>query len=219
MPESACFCVDCGARLKLRLPSLGRLDGIEDRPSTWLVGIVVALLALLATVLSGGFAAAKPKPLPALDAGKAVDTGQWRIVVHGATLSATRPDGRPASKGHASLAIDAELTNRTRESSNDIASVLRVALPAVTPKTLPLLLLARDRTIVGALHPAMTERVHLCWEVPLGTAIPDRLPVVVMSKVYKVRDNLVGGAGWFDAKPLAEVRLPVALPDTAERAP
>jgi hypothetical protein len=174
---------------------------------------------LLATVLSGGFAAAKPKPPPSLEIGKAVDTGQWRIVVHGASLSATRPDGRPAPKGQASLALDVELTNRTRESSSDIASALRVALPAITPKTLPLLLLARDRSIVGALHPGMTERVFVCWDVPSGTPMPERLPVTIISKVYKARDNLVGSAGWFDPKPLVEVRLRVATPDTAERRP
>ncbi|HSX60117.1 MAG TPA: hypothetical protein VLF18_07965 [Tahibacter sp.] len=219
MTESAGFRVHCEAILKLRLTSVRGLDGIEQRPSTWIVGGIVLSLALLATALSGGFAAAKPKPLPALEAGKGVDTGQWHLVVHGATLSATRPDGRPAPKGQASLAIEAELTNRTRESSSDIASALRVNLPAIAPKTLPLLLLARDRSIVGALHPKMAERLYLVWDVPVGTAMPDPLPVVVMSKIHKTRDNLVGGSGWFDPKPLAEVRLRVATPDTAERAP
>ena len=219
MTESAGSCVHCEAILKLRLTSVRGLDGIEQRPSTWLVGGVVLSLAGLATVLSGGFAAAKPKPLPPLDAGKGIDTGQWHVVVHGASLSAMRPDGRPAPKGQASLAIEAGLTNRTRESSNDIASALRVNLPGIAPKSLPLLLLARDRSIVGALHPKMAERVHLVWDVPVGTPMPDPLPIVVMSKIHKTRDNLVGGSGWFDPKPLAEVRLRVATPDTVEHAP
>ena len=172
------------------------------------------------TWLLGGFAAAKPPALPQLEAGKGVDTGQWHVVVHSASLSAKRPDGRPAASGKASLAIELELTNRTRSSSNDFASLLRIGLPAIAAKTPPTSqLLLRDGSVLSALHPKMSERVALAWDIPLATTIPDPLPIVVMSKIHKQRDNLVGGAGWFDPKPMAEVRLTVATPDAAVSPP
>jgi hypothetical protein len=201
------------------LSSLRWLDGIEERRSTWIVAGVLGVVAVVATWLLGGFAAAPKAALPKLEAGKAIDTGQWRVVVQGASLSAKRPDGRAAPDGKAALAIELELTNRTDASSNDIASILRVSLPAVPPKATPDLFLLRDRSILAALHPKMTERVAMSWDVPLGTAIPDPLPVVVISKIHKERDNLVGGAGWFNPKPLAEVKLHVATPDAPAAAP
>lgn len=158
--------------------------------------------------------------MPQLDAGKGVDTGQWHVVVHAATLSARRPDGRPAARGKASLAIELELTNRTRSSSNDFATLLRIALPAIAAKTPPTSqLLLRDNSVLSSLHPKMSERIALAWDIPLATPIPDPLPVVVMSKIHKQRDNLSGGAGWFDPKPMAEVRLHVTTPDAPATLP
>lgn len=199
--------------LKLRLPSLRALDGIEERRSTWIVVGSVGAIAVLAAWLAGGFAAAPKPALPTLDVGKAIDTGQWRVAVHCATLSAKRPDGRAVPAGKAALTVEAELTNRTNASSNDIASALRVELPAIAPKTLPAMTLLRDGTILFALHPKMTERVALSWEIPLGTTIPDPLPVTVISKIHKDRDNLLGGEGWFNPKPMAQVKLKVESPD------
>jgi hypothetical protein len=213
MPQSAPVSVR-GSPLKRRLPSLRWLDGIEERKSTWIVAGCVGVVAVLATWLLGGFAAAPKPALPPLDAGKAIDTGQWRVVVQRATLSAKRPDGRAVPTGKAALTIEAELTNRTKASSNDIASLLRVELPAIAPKALPAMTLLRDRTILFALHPKMTERVALSWEIPLGTPIPDKLPVTIISKIHKERDNLIGGEGWFNPKPMAQVKLKVEAPDT-----
>lgn len=213
MPQSA----PVSARdslLKLRLSSLRALDGIEERKSTWIVVGIAGVAAVLVAWLAGGFAAAPKPALPKLDAGKAIDTGQWHIAVHRATLSARRPDGRAVPTGKAALTIEAELTNRTNASSNDIASAFRVDLPAIAPKTLPAMTLLRDRTILFALHPKMTERVALSWEIPLGTTIPDPLPVTVVSKIHKERDNLLGGEGWFNPKPMAQVQVSVESPDT-----
>lgn len=201
--------------LKLRLSFPSWLDGIENRKSTWIIVGVLGVVAVVTAWLLGGFKAAPTQALPSLEAGKAVDTGQWRVVVHGATLSAKRPDGRDVPAGKAALAIELELTNRTKASSNDTASVIRLSLPAIPPKTQPDMFLLRDRTILGPLHPGMPERVALSWDIPLGSAIPDPLPVVVISKIHKERDNLIGGSGWFNPKPLVEVKLAVASPDGA----
>lgn len=208
-----------------------RLLNASKSPSGWLAGTLprwpvllaagtVAAGAVLATWLSGGFAAAAPPPLPSLEAGKGVDTGQWHVVVLAATLSAKRPDGRPAAAGKASLAIELELTNRTKASSSDIATAIRPVLAAIPPKTLPTTqVLRRDNTVLSALHPKMPERIALAWDIPLNSKIPDALPVVVVSKLFKRRDNLLGASGWFDPKPLAEVRLPVTTPDAPAALP
>lgn len=214
MPESARFFRLRVRLLKLRLFQSGQLDGNAKQLSVWLLLGVVGAVAVLATWLGGGFAAAKPPALPQLEAGKGLDTGQWHVIVQRAWLSARRADGREAAPGKAALNLEVELTNRTRESSSDIASIFRVGLPAITPRTPPnVLLLLRDNSVLGMLHPKMPERVALSWDVPAGSTIPDPLPVVILSKVYKSRDNLSGGAGWFNPKPLAEVRLHVAAPD------
>lgn len=214
MTESARFFCLRVRPLKLRLSQPGWLDGSAKQVSVWLLLGAVGAGAVLATWLSGGFAAAKPPALPALEVGKGLDTGQWHVVVQRAWLSARRADGRDAPPGKVALNLEVELTNRTRESSSDIASGFRIGLPAITPKTPPPnLLLLRDNSVLGMLHPKMPERVALTWDLPAGTPIPDPLPVVILSKVYKSRDNLSGGAGWFTPKPLAEVRLSVAAPD------
>ena len=205
--------------LKLRLSFPSWLDGIEDRKSTWIVIGILGVAAVIAAWLLGGFKAAPAQALPSLEAGKAVDTGQWHVIVHGATLSAKRPDGRDVPAGKAALAIELELTNRTKASSNDTASVIRLALPAIPPKTQPDMFLLRDHSILGSLHPKMPERVAFSWDIPLGSKIPDPLPVVVISKLHKDRDNLIGGEGWFNPKPLVEVKLKVTSPDTAEVKP
>jgi hypothetical protein len=205
--------------LKLRVsqPGLspaGSPDGGAKQWSIWLLLGAVGVVAVVATWLTGGFAAAKPPALPQLEVGKALDTGQWQVVVQRAWLSARRADGRAVAPGKVSLNLEATLTNRTRESSSDIASAFRIGMPAITAKTVPNLLLLRDNSVLGMLHPKMPEQVALSWELPAGSAIPDPLPVVILSKVYKSRDNLSGGSGWFTPKPLAEVRLRVATPDT-----
>lgn len=169
---------------------------------------------MLAVWWNGGFAAAPPPPLPALEAGKSVDTGQWQVTVLAATLSAKRPDGRPAAAGKASLALELELSNRTKASSSDIAAAIRPMLAAIPPKTQPTTqVLRRDNSVLSSLHPKMPERIALAWDIPLDSKIPDPLPVVVMSKLHKNRDNLLGASGWFDPKPMAEVRLTVSTPD------
>lgn len=194
--------------------SSGWLDKKGPRWPVWAAAGTAAAIAVLAVWWSGGFAAAPPPPLPALEAGKGVDTGQWHVVVLAATLSAKRPDGRPAAAGKASLALELELTNRTRASSNDIATAIRPMLAAIPPKTLPTTqVLRRDNTVLSSLHPKMPERIALAWDIPLDSKIPEPLPVVVLSKLHKRRDNLLGASGWFDPKPLAEVRLTVTTPD------
>lgn len=65
--------------------------------------------------------------------------------------------------------------------------------------------------MLGALHPGMPERVVLCWSAAAATS--DSVALTIRATRYKERDNLQGGAGWFDPRDVAEVRPPIGVPD------
>jgi hypothetical protein len=56
----------------------------------------------------------------------------------------------------------------------------------------------------------MPERVVASWKLPAG-GHPRAATLVIRGKRFKERDNLTGGEGWFDAKPVAEARLELAV--------
>jgi hypothetical protein len=135
---------------------------------------------------------------------------QWRIVPIGASIGSATPDGRPAKPGRKVLTVELEMTNRTGSTRNDYTDPFRLdpALAAVADR--PLGYLERDRAILFALHPDLTERVAIAWEMPADAPVPDRLPLTIYAEVYKAQNNLQGDSGWYSPHPIGTLTLPVA---------
>lgn len=192
---------------------------------SWLTGLrraVVArltigiggLLALGLTTGQGLLEAMQPPELPALAAGQPLDAGRWRLVLLEARLGAqSRPDGPPGPAGTQFLTLDLELTNRSSQSDNTFARLLTVdpPIPGLAPN--PVWWLLRDKAILAALQPGLSERVRVVWRMPEGTGLPERLRLVVTGETFKPRDNLFAAPGWFSARPVAAAALPILRPE------
>jgi hypothetical protein len=175
-----------------------------------IVAVFVAAFAFVLIGACGGLARAPDDGLPVLAAGAALDAGPWRV----RPLRAWQGercllDGPYAPTGHR-ISVEVELVNLSDRSSSAVAGafVLQQPAPDATP---PSLELVRDRAVLGALHPGMPERVVLCWSA--APAATDAVALTIRATRYKERDNLQGGAGWFDPHDVAHVRLPLGAPD------
>jgi hypothetical protein len=174
---------------------------------------VVALLVVAAVVAAlGGLRESPARRRRQLAPGQSVDTAQWRVRPLRAWIGdrcPLAPAGLPAP-AEPCLSLEVELTNLTRASSNDVADALTLVDPRLPPSTRPQLMLARDRGVLFQLHPKMPERVVASWKLPAGSH-PRAATLVIRGKRFKERDNLIGGEGWFDPKPVAEARLALAV--------
>jgi len=153
--------------------------------------------------------------LPRLAPGSPVEAVQWRIVPLAASIGPNAPDGRPAGAGRKVLVVKLDMTNRTGSTRNDYAEVLRLDPALAKLADRPMGYLERDRTFLAGLHPDLTERVAMAWEMPEDTAVPDPLPLTVFAKTYKQRDNLTGESGWYNPHPIGTLALPVTAAATA----
>ncbi len=181
--------------------------------------VAAAVLAVLAigigaVAVLGGLRASVTRGLPQLVAGKFLDAGQWRVRPLRAWTGERCPLSRASAAAAPCLSLEVELTNLTRASSTDLHKVLSVVDPKLPADVETQLMLARDRDRLSYLHPNMPERVVFSWKLPAANR-PRTAVFVITAKRFKERDNLLGGEGWFDPKPVAQVQLPV----TVENAP
>jgi hypothetical protein len=198
---------------------------VEERSRSHVAPVVVVVVLVLAGVVAalGGLRESPARMRRQLGPGEWVDTAQWRVRPLRAWTGdrcPLAPAGLPAPPERC-LSVEVELTNLTRASSNDLADALTVVDPPLPAATRPELMLARDRGVLFQLHPRMPERVVVSWKLPAGRH-PRAATLVIRGKRFKERDNLIGGEGWFDPKPVAEVRLALAVenaPASAEVAP
>ncbi|MER8815240.1 hypothetical protein NKJ36_22545 [Mesorhizobium sp. M0142] len=104
--------------------------------------------------------------------------------------------------------VEFDLDNRSAATSNAFASMFDID-PPITDVQAPAFYLARDKWIASGVHPGIPEHMIAAWEWPKAQPLPQDLRLVVGSQIYKRRDNLYGGSGWFDRDPVAIVALPV----------
>ena len=174
--------------------------------------MVVAAVAGVVAAL-GGLRESPARMRRQLAPGQSIDTAQWRVRPLRAWIGDHCPlagPARVAAPPEPCLSLELELTNLTRASSNDVADALTIVDPRLPATARPELMLARDRGWLFQLHPRMPERVVASWKLPAARH-PRAATLVIRGKRFKERDNLTGGEGWFDPKPVAEARLALAV--------
>ncbi len=181
---------------------------IRGRAKTWRTAGAGTFTAVLVAGLLGAFGAFPKPPTPEFTAGGPIETGQWRVVplktyVGGREVYPLLKDGQQA------LVLEAEMTNRTRESSGDYFTLFQPDIALGDDARRPSVILLQDRRMLSGLNPGMTERVAFVWTLQSGASLPTRLRFTVNTKTYKPVDNLKGMPGWFYERPLGDVTLPI----------
>ena len=162
---------------------------------------------------------AGPPPLAQYGAGSPIEAGRWLVTPQRAWVSREKVYGVPLKPGQQALVLEADLSNRTQESTGSYAKLLRLQpIPGATPED-PVIAQVRDPQIGPLLHPGMPERVVYVWKMPGSAAPPASLTVDVMAETYKPIDNLYGTPGWFNPAVVGRITLPLGQPPgSAEQA-
>ncbi len=167
-------------------------------------GLMAAFLSFALSIYQSRTAGEVPR----LDPGKVVDAGRWNVTVTSANLAREMPDGTRVPAGKKALVVDLVLENRSGESSNLYADVLK--LENVPDAARPQFYLVRDRELLWDVQPMMPEPVKAVWQVPQEQVLPGKVKLAVVGAMFKPRDNLYAAPGWFPTKPVAVVDLPLA---------
>jgi hypothetical protein len=181
------------------------LQSLKSRIAAALAGIGT-LVAAASVALYGAYGKISRGDEPVFAAGTAIQTGQWRVVPQRAWTASGKAYGVPVKPGATALVLEAELTNRTAESSADYLGVFRWNAAAGKPYVVGL----RDSLQMPYLQPGLPERVAFIWTLPPSAAAPAQAAFAVASKTYKPIDNLYGAPGWFNPAVVGRVELPVA---------
>lgn len=172
--------------------------------------LIAGLGGLAASAFSFSLAvyeAAHPPETPGVPTGREIDAGRWFLTLRSARVGTVPPTGVAPSTPKQLVMVDLDVMNRSAAPNNLLAHVVTLDVPAALPP--PTAYLDRDRYFAGYFNPGMPERVTLAWEWPSDLPLPGRLKLVVNGEIYKLRDNLYGASGWYDAAPVATVELPV----------
>lgn len=168
---------------------------------------------LIAAVASTGVAIyhARTAPgTPAIELGRPVEAGRWLVTLRAARAADRTPDGRKPQNGAFAVMVDADLLNRSGESTNIFGQVFRLvdAPKGVDPK--PTLYLRRDGQMASALQPRLPEAVVVAWSYPDGASRPAEVRIAITGDRFKPKDNLYAAPGWFNPQVVGEARVTVA---------
>ncbi|WP_447920247.1 hypothetical protein [Achromobacter aegrifaciens] len=190
------------------------LHSLRARVAASLAGIG-SLLAAASIALYGAYGKLNRASEPVYTAGASIQTGQWQVVPRRAwSASTAKVYGVPVKPGTTALVVEADLTNRTAESSADYLGLLRWNAPPAAAAAKPMVVGLRDTQQMPYLQPGLPERMAFVWMLPPTAAAPARTALAVQSKTYKPVDNLYGAPGWFNPANVGRIELPVA-PDGA----
>jgi hypothetical protein len=177
---------------------------------TWVTAGAGTIAALLVAGLFGAFAALPKLAVPDLPADQPIEAGQWWVMPARAYMTTDDIYGVPLRPGEKAVVLEADLTNRTAESTKDYFEAIRLADQIGQGGDNPFVALTRDSILSPDLHPNMPERMAYVWALPRDAVVPERLSFAVIAKTYKPRDNLYGAPGWFNPHDVGTFTLAVA---------
>ncbi|MFD4838541.1 hypothetical protein ACFWP0_13620 [Achromobacter sp. NPDC058515] len=193
------------------------LHSFKARVAALLAG-VGSLAAAASVALYAAYGKVNRAPEPVFGPGAAIQTGQWHLVPRRAWTTGAKVYDVPVKAGTTALVVEADLTNRSAESSVDYLGLLRWNAPAGVSAGKPMVVGVRDAQQMPYLQPGLPERVAFVWMLPPAAAAPAQAAFAVQSKTYKPVDNLYGAPGWFNPANVGRVELPVARDGARESA-
>ena len=158
------------------------------------------------------FGAGPPPPVTQYAAGTSIEAGRWLVTPHRAWVSRQRVYGVTIRPGQQALVLEADLGNRTQQSTASYSDLLRPATIPGVKLADPVVAQVRDPQIGPLLHPGMPERVVYVWVIPGSATPPASLTVDVVAETYKPVDNLYGTPGWFNPAVVGQITLPLGQP-------
>jgi hypothetical protein len=219
-------------RLAAALP-----DWVAVHPRLAACGAIVAIVASVITGWLGGFRAAPDKPLPAYTVDATITTNEWHLRPQRAWLGDKDPTGRRAPTGGAILVVELMAENRTDRSSGSIVQALRLLdgsgaasqagqtsqagqagqagsteqadVDPVRQGRTPSLILLRDPSFGGIVHPGLPERVAATWDLRAPVPPQTSVRLRVIGREWVERDSLIAGSGWLRDRPVGELTLAV----------
>lgn len=195
------------------------LHSLRARVAASLAGIG-SLVAAASVAIYGAYGKLNRASEPVYGADISIQTGQWQVVPRRAwTASTPKVYGVPLKPGATALVVEADLTNRTAESSADYLGLLRWNAPLGSAAGKPMVVGLRDSQQMPYLQPGLPERMAFVWMLPPAAAVPMRTALAVQSKIYKPVDNLYGAPGWFNPANVGRIELPIASGGAPESAP
>ena len=94
------------------------------------------------------------------------------MVPHRAFIASGRIHDLPVKPDQQALVLEADMTNRTAESSKDYFRLFQLATPLGGEVDRPFIVLARDSKLSPELQPGMTERMAYVWMLPKAAKLP-----------------------------------------------
>lgn len=198
---------ETGSGEREELPELKDLKVRGRSVRTWVIGVVVVLLAISAAF--GGLAKAADET-PTVGAGTAVDAGQFSVTVQRVVVvKDLKPLFTPDEGGVLiGVVLKLELTDKTGvEPPRDLIRLLDVN--GVKPTDGPIgTTNLRDQTSDPVLTPHYAEDVAYVWKLPKATDLPREITLSVQH--YEFRESVLDHHdSWTNDTIAAEVTSPV----------
>ena len=173
------------------------------------LGISLAVVAIAASGLFGGLEKAEPESAPSIGIDTAVEAGPWKVTVKRAQLHGDLPPMVLSDKANRWLVVVATVEIIDNTTWNTPTAILRVSDVSDLTSPLPQVMLLRDASRIGRLHPGMPEDVVFFWEQAASAPIPKQVTVQVMGRTHRKNSlrSSRSGLEWLDEAPHALVSV------------
>lgn len=191
------------------------------RSRRWQAAAVLALVALVAAALLGGFRRSPAKTVPLHAAGERVAAGALAVKPLRAWLDTRNPRGVADTTGQREfLVLEAVAENLTRASNGwYLDSDLRwLASREDQAGAKPdLIYLAEDKALTHVLQPHLPVQLLLVWKIPPGRSAAEPMRWGLYGRRFVEKTFLTTESGWLQDGPAATFKL--AVEDRRAKAP